>query len=377
MLLRLPDLIEMDFQRLFKRKEADPAPPIARDNTRDALNEREVLVCEGELLDDKSPASLAWSNVGGAISIKADKILGILEGRTRIKTAVLQELYPELFEQAPNPGTEFNIPLQAVVTQLKDVFNGTCSEETDLEDFDTPFGQIAREDEARFKDKHADWPEVQPIAAPELLMPPQPGSKPVLKEQDQHAADLDEFRQDPEHHRYCAEQPKPAIEKLSFETELRSAASGGFALSSAARKIQNDKNRREGCEHLQELYLTDEPLDGSTVANLILGLPRVAGVVIMLSNGAMLGGDLSGGFGEALTSLVPDFVNNLLAFTKSAQGGPAKFVTLSGYAFLISLTIGGDVLILARHEGKNLPPGLRERLVATAQALNIIYGSRP
>jgi hypothetical protein len=366
----------MDFQRLFKRKEADPAPPIARDNTREALNGREVLVCEGELLDDKSPASLAWSNVGGAISIKADKILGILEGRTRIKTAVLQELYPELFERTPDPGTEFNIPLQAVVTQLKDVFNGTCSEETDLEDFDTPFGRIAREDEARFKDKHVDWPEVQPIAAPELLMPAQLGSKPGLKEQDQHA-DPDGSSQEPEHHRPCAEQPKSAIEKLSSETNSRSTASGSFALSSAAREIQNNKNCREGREYLQELYLTDEALDGSTVADLILGLPRVAGVVIMLSEGAVLGGDLSGGLSDAPISLVPDFVNNLLGFTQSVRGGPAKFVTLSGHAFLISLTIDGDVFILARHEGKNLPPGLRERLLATAQALNMIYGSRP
>jgi hypothetical protein len=75
--------------------------------------------------------------------------------------------------------------------------------------------------------------------------------------------------------------------------------------------------------------------------------------------------------------VVPDFVNSLLGFTKSVQGGPAKFVTLSGHPFLTSLTIGGNVLILARHEGKNLPPGLRERLVATAQALDIIYRSSP
>ena len=89
----------MDFQRLFKRKEESPTPPI-RDSTRETLSGRDVLVCEGDLLDGKSPASLVWSNVGGAISVKADKILGILEGRTRIKTAVLQELYPDSIRES-------------------------------------------------------------------------------------------------------------------------------------------------------------------------------------------------------------------------------------------------------------------------------------
>ena len=40
----------MDFQRLFKRKE-EGALPVARDNTREILNERDVLVREGELFE--------------------------------------------------------------------------------------------------------------------------------------------------------------------------------------------------------------------------------------------------------------------------------------------------------------------------------------
>src|SRR6202034_1106228 len=132
--------------------------PIVRDNARESFNEKEVLIAEGELLDGTSPACLAWNCVGGTIRVKAEKILGILEGRTRIKAAVLQDLYPGLFEKPPNPGTEFGIPLQAVVTQLQDVFAGVFPEEADLEDFDTPFGQLAREDEARFKNGRADRP---------------------------------------------------------------------------------------------------------------------------------------------------------------------------------------------------------------------------
>jgi hypothetical protein len=172
-----------------------------------------------------------------------------------------------------------------------------------------------------------------------------------------------------------AEQRKPAIEELFPALESRSAASGDSVLSSGARKTGNGNTRRDGHGYLQELYLTDEPLDGSKVADLILQLPRVTGVVIMLSDGAALGGGLSGGLNEALLSMTPDFVKHLLSFTKSMEGGSAQFVTFSDHACRISLTIGGDVLILAGHEGKNLPPGLRERLVATAQALNMIYSS--
>src|SRR5689334_9046020 len=107
----------MDFQRLFKRKTGDAAPSVGGDRTRENLNEREVLVRKGELLDGATPASLLWDSVGGAVRVKADKIAGILEGRTRIKAEVLQELHPDLFESAPKPGTEYHIPLQTIIDQ--------------------------------------------------------------------------------------------------------------------------------------------------------------------------------------------------------------------------------------------------------------------
>jgi hypothetical protein len=360
----------MDFQRLFKRKEEGPLPQFARDNTREILHERNVLVREGELLDGQSPVPLVWSSVGGAISVKADKVLGILEGRTRIKAAVLQELYPGLFEKPPNPGTEFTIPLQTVVTQLQDAFAGISSEDAELEDFDTPFGQLAREDEARFKNRHLDRHgkirSYEPEATPTTCDKDngEAGKSPAANET---GRDLESL--------VVREEPSSSpIEKLFPALELTHAELPSAGPSAGARNIQNDQRRREGHAHLQELYLTEEPLDGSRVASLILQLPRVAGVVIMLSDGAVLGGGLSGGLSEGLLSLTPDFVKHLLGFTQDIQGGPASFVTFSSQAFQISVTIGGDVLILTAHQGSRLPPGLRERLVATAQAVTMIYG---
>ncbi|HSZ76957.1 MAG TPA: hypothetical protein VK775_06130 [Chthoniobacterales bacterium] len=361
----------MDFQRLFKRKE-EGALPVARDNTREILNERDVLVREGELFDGQSPASVVWSKVGGAISVKADKILGILEGRTRIKGAVLHELYPGLFEKPPNPGTEFTIPLRAVVTQLQDVFAGVSPEEADLEDFDTPFGQLAREDEARFKNGRADRP--GKIRSYETTAIPTAFDKSIGKIVQPSATNG--TQNDLESQVVREEPPKPVIEELFPVLESGHPDSAGAVLIAGAPNIQSEKKRRQGYARLQELYLTDEPLDGSKVASLILQLPGVAGVVIMLSDGAVLGGGLSGGLSEGLLSLTPDFVRHLRGFTQDIEGGPPSFATISSDAFQVCVTIGGDVLILSAHEGKRLPPGLRERLVATAQAVNMIYGTQ-
>jgi hypothetical protein len=424
----------MDFQRLFKRKEEGPARPVVRGNMRDTLRERDVLVREGELLDGKSPPPLLWSNVGGAISVKAEKILGIMEGRTRIKAEILHEVCPGLFGEPPGPGTEFTIPLQAVVMQLQDIFEGMSPKEADDEYFDTPFGQLAREDEARFKDKQHDHPEVRPLKAPQLYMHSQPISQSIVKESDQSTGveKLTERDYAPEQklnnnpagenngfaelqprdeHFTChtsnpvpktfgkvnAENCKPVEsaergdsgnypdrmvkpistnEQFLSPLESRGPDSRVFSLSSGVRGLENNNSRREGLERLQELYLTDELLDGCKVSDLIKQLPGVSGVVIMLADGAVLGGGLSGALSETLVSLTPDFVTHLSGFTQSISGGPSRFVTFSGHGRQVSLSISEDALILVEHEGKNLPPGLRERLVATAQALNLIYGSQ-
>jgi hypothetical protein len=386
----------MDFQRLFKRKEEGSEPPIVRDDARESFNEKEVLISEGELLDGTSPACLAWNSVGGTIRVKAGKISGILEGRTRIKAALLQDLYPSLFEKAPNPGTEFSIPLQAVVMQLQDLFTSLSSNVAVLEDFATPFGELAREDEARLKDYHDERPEIGKGAVPKLFMLPEAGGSTNLKtpgesaerespildaarelseenSNDRPKSGAEEIRRDPDSKTAPVEWVLPPADKLTSDSDLRNRAPASSTISSKGREIPNDDIRREGHELLQELYLTDESIDGSKVAKLILLLPRVAGVVIMLADGAALGGGICGEISEALLNLTPSFVKHLMDFSKGIQGGSVKFVTFSGHACQLSLTMAGDVVILAGHQGKNLPPGLRERLVATADALSMIY----
>jgi hypothetical protein len=419
----------MDFHRLFKRKEEVATHPMAGENQKVTLGNRVVSLSEGDLLDGQANANLLWDNVGGAISVPADKILGILEGRTRIKAAVLQEIFPALFDKDPHPGAEFFIPLQVVVTQLEDVFAGIS--EACHEDFDTPFGQLAREDDARFRESlepidppvglivragqgngsseaghdsrgvtgpngsasdplaHAQngttlVPEtkanngaVDPAAGDEPGLFPVPETAFLAASGDIESTGSDPRRVSgsPEETEICGYQIGPA-EPRTGKSGYREASDASLPpkISPWPRQAQSDDVRRAGHESLQELFLTDEQLDGSKVADLVLHLPRVTGVVVMSSDGAVLGGGLSGGISESLVNLAPGFAQNLARFTESLRGGPTRFVTLAGNACLISLTIGGQVLMLVGHEGKNLPPGLRERLVATAHALNMIYG---
>ena len=359
----------MDFQRLFKRKQESSASPFAGDGASDALKNKDVIIREGELLDGKSPAPVDWSRLGGAITVKAGKILGVLEGRTRIKAGVLEELHPGKFTNHLNPEAEFNIPLQVVVMQIQDIFCGTPLAVAKLEGLETPFAKLAREDEARFKKDLRDQPLVVQIAVPKSL---DEDPEPRTANPPRNGASADT-----ESHLARSEEPKLAIERLGSAPECRNAPASMSSSPPEVRHVQIRSSHREGHERLQELYLTDEPLDGAKIADLVFQLPRVTGVAIMFSDGAVLGAELGGGISEKLLSLAPDFLKHVSGFTEMIPGSPTRFITFFGYALQISLVIGGDVLMLIGHEGKNLPPGLRERLIATTQALNDFYGPRP
>src|ERR1700730_13200412 len=359
----------MDFQRLFKRKQERSAPPFAGDDAGDALKNRDVIIREGELLDAESPARVEWSKLSGAIAVKAGKILGVLEGRTRIKAGVLEELYPGRFTNHLNPEAEFNIPLRVVVMQIQDIFCATPLAAAKLEGLETPFAKLAGEDEARFKKDLRDEPLARQIAVPKSLdEDPEPHT--ANPPHNGASADI-------ESHLARSDQPKLAVERLESAPECRNAPASMSSSPPEVRHVQIRSSHREGHERLQELYLTDETLAAAKSADLVFQLPRVTGVAIMLSDGAVLGAELGGGLNEKLLGLAPDFLKHVSGLTEMIPGGPTRFITFFGYALQVSLVIGGDVLMLIGHEGKNLPPGLRERLIATTQALNDFYGPQP
>ena len=381
----------MDFQRLFKRKAEGSALPGETDDAGGVLKNVDVVIREGELLEGNFPASLLWNSVGGGITIKAVKILGILEGRTRVRAGVLQELYPSLFSGPVNPDAEFNIPLRVVVTQIQHIFSGISSTDTALEGFDTPFAELAREDEARFKVELRDrtLPIDRALVTGATSNNEDKDSEIRLADQPKNGADADS-EGGPTHKKETkgtSEQQGTASSGRLVRDDVVTAAhlqpahefhNPPARVPSPTGEVRQPRSSnlcREGYERLQELYLTDEPVDGSMIAEYVSRLPRVTGVVIMLSDGAVLGGEVGALISAKIVHLVTNFVTHILGFTESLPGGPTRFITFFGHTLQISLVIAGDVLMLTAHEGKNLPPGLRERLIATTEALNLIYGS--
>ena len=149
----------MDFQTLFKRKEEYPAPPTAKVDPKGIFQRPGTcfFVKENCWKAHHLPALFGAVSAGRS-ELRQRRYWAFWRDVPGSRQRILSELYPALFEKTPNPGTEFNIPLQSVVMQLEDLFDGLSSEGALLDEFDTPFGHLAREDEARLKDKNADRP---------------------------------------------------------------------------------------------------------------------------------------------------------------------------------------------------------------------------
>ena len=73
----------------------------------------------------------------------------------------------------------------------------------------------------------------------------------------------------------------------------------------------------------------------------------------------------------------PEILKNFSRFVNEVEGRrkpESKFVSVIS-ATTISLVASGKIVLLLSHQGRKLPPGLAQRLVETAEALNLIYGN--
>ena len=123
--------------------------------------------------------------------------------------------------------------------------------------------------------------------------------------------------------------------------------------------------------------MTNEPLDGRRVASLVQEFPGVSGVLILLEGGAILGGELPGELSMEAALQAPEILKSFSRFVNEVEGRrkpESKFVSVIS-ATTISLVASGKIVLLLSHQGRKLPPGLAQRLVETAEALNLIYGN--
>ena len=130
--------------------------------------------------------------------------------------------------------------------------------------------------------------------------------------------------------------------------------------------------RRRGLERLQELFLTDDLLDATQVAQSLRAFPKVKAVLILLDDGSVLGGELPPNYQFASASSAPALMRAVRDF-----GTALTKTEVSALTFLadtpISIFFEGRVCILVAHEGRGLLPGMRDRFTDIAKALDALY----
>jgi hypothetical protein len=370
-----------------------------------------VLKCDDLAMDGPGAPLLDWSKVPAqTIRVQLRDTEGILEGRVTIKATVLHGICPELFVKPPEKEHLFPVSLKRVVLQIQTHFKKNQRETVKAAgpDFDTPIAQVAREDEGFFKleenaprpESTAEAPAPQGPAAP-ILTPADRPAFPLIREK---SLPIDAvIEKGPEALNVSVRPPVPcfaAVERPRIDlfqhlpkvgpqpgsskiepvqegpgsTEDRAsvgnrpAPEGSVASGPKTSKL----SRQSGLERLQEIFLTDNLLDASQVAQLVSDFPRVKATLILLGDGTAMGGELPEGYSLETARAVPDIVRAVQQFTAHLNGEEVVGLTILGH-FPISLFSHGCMSLILVHEGRGLLPGMRERITDVVRALHLLY----
>jgi hypothetical protein len=126
-------------------------------------------------------------------------------------------------------------------------------------------------------------------------------------------------------------------------------------------------------ERLQEIFMTDDLLDVAQVLRLVSQFPRVTVAFAVARDGTIYGeAPALGGY----AGLVGGVVDGARRFAHMATGTECQGITiLSERPLSIIGTENLSVILL--HEGRALPPGMKERVGAIAQALSELLPPAP
>ncbi len=134
--------------------------------------------------------------------------------------------------------------------------------------------------------------------------------------------------------------------------------------------------RRIGLERLQEIFMTDDYLDGVQVAKLLVRFPKVKDAKILLESGEILGGIRVEREDAVALSSATDLIGAAREFGERLHHARISAITLLG-DFATSIFQEGRVCLLITHEGRGLLPGMRDRMVEIARALDALYAETP
>jgi hypothetical protein len=389
-----------------------------------SLEEQEIVLRREDIEPDGPDASqLDWSKVEeGKIKLRLKDTDGLMNGRITVGAATLQRIYPLLFSKPPASDQALKISLKAVVLQIQAHLNQTRGDaaKTVAPDFDTPIAQVAREDEGFFKlEKSAQAAmeppkesreEKQEVRGPILTPADRPTfplirEKPRAEERPSEPAPLEislprpivENTRKPPKFDPFADLPKvgpqrnaeneretlqPLLEETAATREIRST-DASETTDTAGSERQTPKAKREtthlkplrriGLERLQEIFLTDDLLDAREVAKLLARFPKVRGVLIMLNDGSLMGGELPDGYNAKGALAAPALLRATRDLNQRIRSSETSAMTIFADQPL-SIFGAGNVCIVIAHEGRGLLPGMRERVCEIASALHALYG---
>ncbi len=316
----------------------------------DELNDQVIILCQVDICADAPSAPfLDWSKCEKAeIAVQIKNIEGLSEGSVAIKASTLQRIHPVLLPGRLEAEFLFPISLKAVVLQLQAHLRHNCEEEPKAvgPDFDTSIAQVAREDEGFFK-------LARMIGPKESSTDESTQTKPQTKEQLLTPADRPTFPM---------ARMKSARHESDLQTERSEPKSGAI--------LQNSP-RRAGLEQLQEIFLTEEQLDASQVADLLAALPKVLSAMVMLGDGTVLGGRIPDAYDVETALVAPALMRAVQEFNRKLRPEEISAFTLLGDRPVTFFT-EGNVYVLIAHEGRGLLPGVRQRIGAVARALDAL-----
>jgi hypothetical protein len=340
-----------------------------------ALNEQMIVLRKDDIsADDPEAPTLDWSKVErGEIAVPLRDTQGITDGRVTVRASTLQRICPELLPIELDHEYLFPVSLKTVVLQVQAYLNENSAEVIRPigPDFDTPIAQVARQDEAFFELEKLARPPIAPTE--QRAQTQQMAAGPTLTPADRPTFPLIRNKSPAEGPKSG---PQIAQDKLEATTQSDHLEPTRIRLEEIGLDVSGTAQRplrASDMQRLQEIFMTEDLLDVRQVANLIAALPRVAGALIMLGDGRLLGGELPAGYQAESALLAPAVMRTVQRFSRQLRLCESSALTIFSDP-QVSVFAEGNFCILIAHEGRGLLPGMRELIGETAKALHSLYG---
>jgi hypothetical protein len=343
------------------------------------LTERVIILCKEDIRADPPDAPLLdWSNIeNGQIAIQLKDTQGLGEGNVTIRASTLQRIHPKLLPVQLDADYLFPILLRTVVSQVQQHFEQNSSERPKpvSPEFDTPISQVAREDEELFRLERLAKAQEEPVC--ETIQAKPNTTDPILTPADRPGSRFSRQSLTESKGSSGSSPDKGSASEVIRSERVRPLvgdAARRAVLTSVRAKTGADaqsRTRRAGLERLREIFMTEDQLDASQVADLLATFPKVKSALVMLDNGTVLGGTLPEGYHMEAALITPFIMQRVRDFSRELKTDEVSAFTLLGER-PVTLFAERHIYILIVHEGRGLLPGMRERISEVAKSLDLL-----